>query len=43
MTSQQPPDARHPRERNHARFVNIDDGGEIPGVSRGHAYKQAHR
>jgi hypothetical protein len=32
-----------PWERSDARFVNIDDAARFLGISRGHAYKQAHR
>jgi hypothetical protein len=32
-----------PKERSKARFVNIDDAAMFLGISRGLAYKEAHR
>jgi len=32
-----------PRERSDTRFVNIDDAARFLGISRGLAYKEAHR
>jgi hypothetical protein len=32
-----------PKERSNARFVNIDDAARFLGISRGLAYKEAHR
>ncbi len=32
-----------PNERSDARFVNIDDAARFLGISRGLAYKEAHR
>jgi len=32
-----------PRERTDTRFVNIDDAARFLGISRGLAYKEAHR
>jgi hypothetical protein len=31
------------KKHNHARFVNIDDAARFLGISRGLAYKEAHR
>jgi len=31
------------RERSDTRFVNIDDAARFLGISRGLAYKEAHR
>jgi hypothetical protein len=32
-----------PKKRTSARFVNIDDAARFLGISRGLAYKEAHR
>jgi len=32
-----------PRRRSETRFVNIDDAARFLGISRGLAYKEAHR
>lgn len=37
------PGQMDPRERTETRFVNIDDAARFLGISRGLAYKEAHR